>query len=91
MLILSEIDTLFGPYYFKGRDCKDKFVIAFLEDILIYSNFEEENERHLRMVLQVLRENQSYAKLRNACFIIDKYIIWAILFQRKGLQWILRR
>jgi hypothetical protein len=35
----------------------DKFVIVFLDDILIYSKSEEENEHHLRMVLKVLREH----------------------------------
>jgi hypothetical protein len=35
----------------------DKFVIVFLDDILIYSKPEEEHEHHLRMVLQVLREH----------------------------------
>jgi hypothetical protein len=33
----------------------DKFVIVFLDDILIYSKSKEEHEQHLRMVLQVLR------------------------------------
>jgi hypothetical protein len=42
----------------------DKFVIVFLDDILIYSKFQEEQEKHLRMVLQILREHQIYAKLR---------------------------
>jgi hypothetical protein len=36
----------------------DKFYIVFLDDILIYSKSEEEHEQHLRMVLQVLKENQ---------------------------------
>jgi hypothetical protein len=35
----------------------DKFVIVFLDDILIYSKYEEENEQHLRMVVKVLREH----------------------------------
>jgi hypothetical protein len=35
----------------------DKFVIVFLDDILIYSKSEEEHEHHLRLVLQVLREH----------------------------------
>jgi hypothetical protein len=39
------------------RSYLDKFVTMFLDDILIYSKFEEENEQHLRMVLQVLREH----------------------------------
>jgi hypothetical protein len=46
----------------------DKFVIVFLDDILIYSKSEEEHEHHLRMVLQVLREHQLYAKLRKCSF-----------------------
>jgi hypothetical protein len=35
----------------------DKFLIFFLDDILVYSKSEEEHEHHLRMVLQVLREH----------------------------------
>jgi hypothetical protein len=46
----------------------DKFTIVFLDDILIYSKFEEENEQYLRMVLQVLREHQLYSKLRKCSF-----------------------
>jgi hypothetical protein len=45
------------------REYLDKFVIIFLDDILIYSKLEEEHENHLRMVFQVLREHQLYAKL----------------------------
>jgi hypothetical protein len=39
------------------RNYLDKFDIVFLDDILIYSKDEEENEHHLRLVLQVLREH----------------------------------
>ena len=39
------------------RDYLDKFVIVFLDDILVYSKSEEENEHHMRMVLHVLREH----------------------------------
>jgi hypothetical protein len=39
------------------RDYLDKFVIVFLDDILVYSKSEEEHEKHLRMVLQVLRKH----------------------------------
>ena len=34
----------------------DKFVLVFLDDILIYSKNEEENEEHMRMALQLLRD-----------------------------------
>jgi hypothetical protein len=44
----------------------DKFVVVFIEDILIFSKHEEEHDKHLRLLLQKLRENQQYAKL-NKC------------------------
>jgi hypothetical protein len=50
------------------REYLDKFVIVFLDDILVYSRTEEEHEQHQRMVLQVLRENQLYAKLSKCSF-----------------------
>jgi hypothetical protein len=46
----------------------DKFVIVFLDDNLIYSNTEEDHEKHLRMVLQILREQKLYAKLSKCIF-----------------------
>jgi hypothetical protein len=50
------------------REYLDKFVIVFLDDILVYSKSEEEHEHHLRMVLQVIREHRLYAKLRKCSF-----------------------
>jgi hypothetical protein len=44
----------------------DKFVVVFINDILIFSKNEEEHDEHLHLVLQKLRENQLYAKL-NRC------------------------
>ena len=50
------------------RKYLDKFVIVFLDDILIYSKTEEEHEQYLRLVMQVLREHQLYAKLSKCSF-----------------------
>jgi hypothetical protein len=44
-------------------DYLDKFVVVFIDDILIYSQNEQEHEEHLRKVLQRLRDCQLYAKL----------------------------
>jgi hypothetical protein len=41
----------------------DKFVVVFIDNIMIFSKNEEEHDEHLRLVLQMLRENQLYAKL----------------------------
>jgi hypothetical protein len=46
----------------------DDFIIVFLDDILIYSKSEEEHERHLSLVLEALRKNQFYAKLKKCAF-----------------------
>jgi hypothetical protein len=40
----------------------DKFVVVFIDDILIFFKTEEEHEKHLRLVLEKLRSNQLYAK-----------------------------
>jgi hypothetical protein len=50
------------------RDYLDKFVIVFLDDILVYSKSEEEHEKHLRMVLQVLINHHLYTKLSKCSF-----------------------
>jgi hypothetical protein len=47
----------------------DKFVMVFIDDILIYSRSMEEHEEHLRIVLQQLREHQLHAKF-------SKYEFW---------------
>ena len=45
---------VFQPYLYR-------FVVVFVDDILIYSQFEEEHEDHLRIILQALQEHQLYA------------------------------
>jgi hypothetical protein len=40
----------------------DKFVVVFINDILVYSATAEEHEQHMRVVLEKLRQNQLYAK-----------------------------
>jgi hypothetical protein len=54
------------------RNYLNKFVIVFLDDILVYSKLEEEHEHHLRLVLQVMREDQLYAKLSKCSFYQEK-------------------
>jgi hypothetical protein len=46
----------------------DKFVVVFIDDILVFSRSEEEHEEHLRLVLQKLREHQLYAKFSKCAF-----------------------
>jgi hypothetical protein len=46
----------------------DKFVVVFINDILIFFKNEEDHDEHLRVVLQKLRENHLYAKLSKCEF-----------------------
>jgi hypothetical protein len=46
----------------------DKFVVVFIDDILILSKTEEEHEKHLRLVLEKLRSNKLYAKFSKCEF-----------------------
>jgi hypothetical protein len=41
----------------------DKFMVVFINDILVYLNSFEEHEKHLRQVLQTLRNHKLYVKL----------------------------
>ena len=50
------------------KDYLDKFVIVFIDDILIYSQSETEHEHHLSLVLQWLREHRLYAKFSKCEF-----------------------
>ena len=50
----------------------DKFVVVFIEDILIYSKSEEEHKEHLKIVLQELREHQIFAKFSKCDFFKEK-------------------
>jgi hypothetical protein len=50
----------------------DKFVVVFIDDILVYSKNEEEHVKHLHTVLQLLRKHQLYAKFSKCEFWLDK-------------------
>jgi hypothetical protein len=46
----------------------DKFIVVFIDDILVYSKNEEEHEQHLQIILQRLRDHQLYAKFSKCAF-----------------------
>jgi len=55
-VFMDYMNKIFWPFL-------DKFVVVFIDDILIYFKTQEEHAEHLRLVLGVLRERQLYAKL----------------------------
>ena len=55
------IHRVFQPYL-------DQFVVVFVDDIFIYSQFKDEHEDHLQIVLQEIRDHQLYAKFSKCEF-----------------------
>jgi hypothetical protein len=66
-------------------DCLDKFVVVFIDDILVYSQNEQEHEEHLRKVLQRLRYCQLYANLSKCEFWISEVLFLGHIINRDGL------
>ena len=50
----------------------DKFVVVFIDDILIYSKSDKEHEEHLRLTLEKLREHKLYAKYSKCEFWLNE-------------------
>ena len=59
------MNWVFKPYL-------DKFVIMFIDDILVYFRTKDEHAEHLRMVLEVLRTKQLYEKFSKYEFWLNK-------------------
>ncbi|XP_075504361.1 uncharacterized protein LOC142541784 [Primulina tabacum] len=49
----------------------DRFIVVFIDDILVYSSNEKEHEEHLRLTLQTLREKELYAKFKKSGVSVD--------------------
>ena len=64
----------------------DKFVVVFIDDILIYSKSHVEHGEHLRIVLQTLRERQLYAKLSKCQFWLDKVAFLSHVISADGVS-----
>jgi hypothetical protein len=64
----------------------DKFVVVFIDDILIFSNTKEEHEKHLRLVLEKLRSNQLYVKFSKCEFWLTEVVFLGHVIAAGGVS-----
>jgi hypothetical protein len=64
----------------------DKFVMVFIDDILVYSRSKEEHEEHLCLALQKLRENRLYAKLIKCEFWMKQVAFLGHVISKGGIS-----
>ncbi|GKE35548.1 putative reverse transcriptase domain-containing protein [Tanacetum coccineum] len=72
-----------------NRVCKpylDKFVIVFIDDILIYSKDEKEHEEHLKVILELLKKEKLYAKFSKCEFWIPKVHFLGHVIDSRGID-----
>nr|GFC05856.1 retrotransposon protein, putative, Ty3-gypsy subclass [Tanacetum cinerariifolium] len=72
-----------------NRVCKpylDKFVIVFIDDILIYSKDEKEHEEHLKVILELLKKDELYAKFSKCEFWIPKLQFLGHVIDSQGIH-----
>ncbi|KAA3478075.1 DNA/RNA polymerases superfamily protein [Gossypium australe] len=75
---MDMMNRVFQPYL-------DRFVVVFIDDILVYSRIEEEHDSHLRVVLGVLREKQLYAKFSKCEFWLKEVIFLEHVVSAEGI------
>ncbi|KAK9070770.1 hypothetical protein SSX86_011172 [Deinandra increscens subsp. villosa] len=72
-----------------NRVCKpylDKFVIVFIDDILIYSKSKSDHEQHLRLILELLQKEQLYAKFSKCEFWLKEVQFLGHIVNDKGIH-----
>ena len=73
------MNRIFQPYL-------DEFLVVFIDDKLIYSKNKKEHERHLRIVLQLLRKRRLYAKFKKCEFWLEKVGFLGHIITKKGIS-----
>ncbi|GJS32897.1 putative reverse transcriptase domain-containing protein [Tanacetum coccineum] len=72
-----------------NRVCKpylDKFMIVFIDDILIYSKNKQEHEEHLKLILELLKKEELYAKFSKCEFWIPKVQFLGHVIDSQGIH-----
>lgn len=78
-VFMDLMNRVFNPFL-------DKFVVVFVDDILIYSKSREDHEKHLSIVLQTLRDNKLYAKFEKCDFWKDEVKFLCHVVSKDGIS-----
>jgi len=77
-MFMDLMNRVFRPYL-------DQYVVVFIDDILVYSNSRLEDEQHLSVVLQTLRDNRLYAKLDKCEFLLKEVVFLGHVISAEGI------
>ena len=72
-------NRVFQPYL-------DKFMVIFIDNILIYSKDKEEHAKHLRMLLETFTEHQVYARRKKYKFLLDEVVSLEHVVSKQGIK-----
>ncbi|CAA0819578.1 Uncharacterized mitochondrial protein AtMg00860, partial [Striga hermonthica] len=78
-VFMDLMNRIFHPYL-------DQFVIAFIDDILIYSKSQKEHEEHLRVVLETLRREKLFAKFSKCEFWLQRVSFLGHVITQAGIE-----
>ena len=73
------MNKVFHPYL-------DQFVVVFIDDIMVYSKDAQGHEQHLKIMLQILREKQLFAKLSKCVFWLKEVSFLGHIVSAKGIR-----
>ena len=75
---MDMMNRIFRPFV-------DKFIVVFIDDILIYSKDEKEHEEHLKIVLETLKMHELYAKLKKCSFRLTEIAFLGHIISKRGI------
>ncbi|XP_057808403.1 uncharacterized protein LOC131022873 [Salvia miltiorrhiza] len=78
-VFMDLMNRVFHPYL-------DKFVLVFIDDILVYSQNQAEHEKHLRIVLETLRTEQLYGKFSKCEFWLNEVTFLGHVVSSEGIK-----
>ena len=78
-VFMDLMNRVFKPYL-------DQFVVVFIDDILIFSRSSEDHDKHLQIILKILKEKELYAKLSKCEFWLDEVAFLGHVVSTEGVK-----